>query len=124
MAGIVRLVASILCSQSLIMIQIVLNVILAFTHFWSVVITTFRRRDYPQMLHISLNTLLILLKGVIMSHNDVAYLVDRQLDHVVNWGTVAEMIQQMDESYGSLFVVGFEDLTAAMKKQVSGGGSA
>jgi hypothetical protein len=76
------------------------------------------------LLYISLNTFVILLKGVIMSHNDVAYLVDRQLDHVVNWGTVAEMIQQMDESYGSLFVVGYQELTAAMKKQVSGGGSA
>ena len=49
------------------------------------------------------------------------YLVDQELDHVINWGTRDEMIEQLDSSYGNLFVVSFENLSAAMKVQVGGG---
>ena len=56
-----------------------------------------------------------------MSQKDVMYLVDQELDHVINWGTRDEMIEQLDSSYGNLFVVSFENLSTAMKVQVGGG---
>ena len=88
------------------MTQIVVNASLPFTHFWSVVITTLRRRDYPQMLHISLNTLLILLKGVIMSQ-DVMYVVDFGDDFVLYYGTMRDCEQVVDESYGGLLITSY-----------------
>jgi len=99
------------------MTQIVVNASLPFTHFWSVVITTLRRRDYPQMLHISLNTLLILLKGVIMSQ-DVMYVVDFGDDFVLYYGTMRDCEQVVDESYGGLLITSYHNLTVAMKAQV------
>jgi hypothetical protein len=55
---------------------------------------------------------------------ETVFLVDRELDHVINYGTLSEMIQQLDQSYGNLFVVSYQDLTSSMKAQVPEFGSA
>jgi hypothetical protein len=55
---------------------------------------------------------------------ETVFLVDRELDHVINYGTLSEMIQQLDQSYGNLFVVSYQDLSASMKAQVPEFGSA
>lgn len=55
---------------------------------------------------------------------ETVFLVDRELDYVINYGTLSEMIQQLDQSYGNLFVVSYHDLTSSMKAQVPEFGSA
>jgi hypothetical protein len=55
---------------------------------------------------------------------ETVFLVDRELDHVINYGTLSEMIQQLDQSYGNLFVVSYQDLTSSMTAQVPEFGSA
>ena len=69
------------------------------------------------LLHISLNTLLILLKGVIMSQ-DVMYVVDFGDDFVLYYGTMRDCEQVVDESYGGLLITSYHNLTVAMKAQV------
>ena len=45
------------------------------------------------------------------------YLVDFENDTMINYGTQEEMILQMDQSHGNLFVVSYENLTEHMKIQ-------
>ena len=48
------------------------------------------------------------------------YLVDFETSTIINYGTADEMILQMDQSHGNLFVVSFENLNAQMKLQLQG----
>ena len=45
------------------------------------------------------------------------YLVDFENNTMINYGTKIEMILQMDQSHGNLFVVSYEYLTEHMKIQ-------
>ena len=45
------------------------------------------------------------------------YLVDFENNTMINYGTKEEMIIQMDQSHGNLFVVSYENLTEHMKIQ-------
>ena len=45
------------------------------------------------------------------------YLVDFENNTMINYGTKEEMILQMDQSHGNLFVVSYENLTEHMKIQ-------
>lgn len=45
------------------------------------------------------------------------YLVDFENNTMINYGTQEEMILQMDQSHGNLFVVSYENLTEHMKIQ-------
>ena len=49
---------------------------------------------------------------------ETVFLIDRELDHVLNYGTLSQMVEQLDQSYGNLFVVSYQDLTASMKAQL------
>jgi hypothetical protein len=48
------------------------------------------------------------------------FLVDFETSTIINYGTADEMILQMDQSHGNLFVVSFENLNAQMKLQLQG----
>lgn len=48
------------------------------------------------------------------------YLVDHSSDSVINWGTYAEMIEQLHQSEGGLDIVDYLDLTTKMKQQTKG----
>jgi hypothetical protein len=48
------------------------------------------------------------------------FLVDFETSTIINYGTADEMILQMDQSHGNLFVVSFENLNAQMKSQLQG----
>jgi hypothetical protein len=48
------------------------------------------------------------------------YLVDFETSTIINYGTADEMVLQMDQSHGNLFVVSFENLNAQMKLQLQG----
>jgi hypothetical protein len=48
------------------------------------------------------------------------FLVDFETSTIINYGTANEMILQMDQSHGNLFVVSFENLNAQMKSQLQG----
>ena len=45
------------------------------------------------------------------------FLVDFENNTIINYGESEEMVTQMDQSHGSLFVVGYENLTEHMKIQ-------
>ena len=45
------------------------------------------------------------------------FLVDFENNTMINYGTKEEMILQMDQSHGNLFVVSYENLTEHMKIQ-------
>jgi hypothetical protein len=47
------------------------------------------------------------------------YLADFENNTVINWGTSQEMILQMDQSHGNLFVVSYQNLNEHMKIQVA-----
>jgi hypothetical protein len=47
------------------------------------------------------------------------YLADFENNTVLNWGTADEMILQMDQSHGNLFVVSYQNLNEHMKIQVA-----
>ena len=46
------------------------------------------------------------------------FLVDFENNTIINYGKSEEMVTQMDQSHGNLFVVGYENLTEAMKNQI------
>lgn len=46
------------------------------------------------------------------------YLVDFENNTMINYGTQEEMILQMDQSHGNLFVVSYENLNKEMKLQL------
>ena len=48
------------------------------------------------------------------------YLVDFENNTMINYGTKEEMILQMDQSHGNLFVVSYENLNKEMKSQLQG----
>jgi hypothetical protein len=48
------------------------------------------------------------------------YLVDFETSTIINYGTADEMVLQMDQSHGNLFVVSFENLNTQMKLQLQG----
>lgn len=43
------------------------------------------------------------------------YLVDFETNTIINYGTQEQMIAQMDNSHGNLFVVNYENLNQKMK---------
>ena len=45
------------------------------------------------------------------------FLVDFENNTIINYGESEEMVTQMDQSHGNLFVVGYENLTEHMKIQ-------
>jgi hypothetical protein len=55
----------------------------------------------------------------ISNNNTIMYLADFENNTLINWGTAEEMILQMDESHGNLFVVSYENLNEHMKIQVA-----
>ena len=48
------------------------------------------------------------------------FLVDFETNTVLNYGKEEDMILQMDESHGNLFVVSYENLNKEMKLQLQG----
>jgi hypothetical protein len=54
---------------------------------------------------------------MIFDKKTTMFLVDVENDTMINYGTKQEMILQMDESHGNLFVVSYENLTENMKFQ-------
>ena len=48
------------------------------------------------------------------------FLVDFETSTIINYGTADEMVLQMDQSHGNLFVVSFENLNTQMKLQLQG----
>jgi hypothetical protein len=54
---------------------------------------------------------------MIFDKKTTMFLVDFENDTMINYGTKQEMILQMDESHGNLFVVSYEILTEHMKIQ-------
>lgn len=48
----------------------------------------------------------------------VSYLVDFETNTIINYGTQEEMIAQMDQSHGNLFVVNYENLNQKMKSLI------
>ena len=53
----------------------------------------------------------------IFNNNTIMYLVDFENNTMINYGTAEEMILQMDQSHGNLFVVSYENLNEHMKIQ-------
>jgi hypothetical protein len=53
----------------------------------------------------------------ISNNNTIMYLVDFENNTMINYGTAEEMILQMDQSHGNLFVVSYENLNEHMKIQ-------
>lgn len=53
----------------------------------------------------------------ISNNNTIMYLVDFENNTMINYGTKEEMILQMDQSHGNLFVVSYENLNEHMKIQ-------
>ena len=53
----------------------------------------------------------------IFNNNTIMYLVDFENNTIINYGTQEEMILQMDQSHGNLFVVSYENLNEHMKIQ-------
>lgn len=51
------------------------------------------------------------------NNNTIMYLVDFENNTMINYGTAEEMILQMDQSHGNLFVVSYENLNEHMKIQ-------
>ena len=51
------------------------------------------------------------------NNNTIMYLVDFENNTMINYGTQEEMILQMDQSHGNLFVVSYENLNEHMKIQ-------
>jgi len=49
---------------------------------------------------------------------ETVFLIDRELGHVLNYGTLSQMVEQLDQSHGNLFVVSYQDLTSSMKIQL------
>ena len=47
------------------------------------------------------------------------FLVDFENNTIINYGESEEMVTQMDQSHGNLFVVGYQNLTEHMKIQVA-----
>ena len=46
------------------------------------------------------------------------FLVDFENNTIINYGESEEMVTQMDQSHGNLFVVGYENLNKEMKNQL------
>ena len=53
----------------------------------------------------------------ISNNNTIMYLVDFENNTMINYDTAEEMILQMDQSHGNLFVVSYENLNEHMKIQ-------
>jgi hypothetical protein len=48
------------------------------------------------------------------------FLVDLEQNLIINFGELNEMLEQLDQSHGNLFVIRYELLSAKMKLQLRG----